>query len=85
MGFYSRLFRRVFRGIRLIWSIIIFLVGILLIIAGFLGFFLPFVPGFILIIFGLFILATEFIWAKKLLEKTKDRVNRVKDSIMKRK
>jgi len=33
-------------------------------------------PAFIVIPLGLFILTTEFVWAKKFLEKIKDKLNR---------
>lgn len=38
-------------------------------------------PAFIVIPIGLSILATEFVWAKKLLEKVKNRIKKTKDSI----
>lgn len=42
-------------------------------------------PAFIVIPIGLSILATEFVWAKKLLEKVKKRIQKTKDSILKSK
>ena len=38
-------------------------------------------PAFIVIPIGLSILATEFVWAKKLLEKVNNRIKKTKDSI----
>jgi tellurite resistance protein TerC len=42
-------------------------------------------PAFIVIPIGLSILATEFIWAKKLLEKVKKGIQKTKDSVLKSK
>jgi tellurite resistance protein TerC len=42
-------------------------------------------PAFIVIPLGLAILAGEFVWAKKLLEKVKSKVKSTKDSIYKNK
>ena len=42
-------------------------------------------PAFIVIPIGLSILATEFVWAKKLLEKVKKRIQKTKDSVFKSK
>lgn len=42
-------------------------------------------PAFIVVPIGLSILATEFVWAKKLLEKVKKRIQKTKDSILKSK
>ena len=41
-------------------------------------------PAFIVIPIGLSILATEFIWARKILDKVKDRIQRLKDSFSKK-
>jgi tellurite resistance protein TerC len=38
-------------------------------------------PAFIVIPIGLSILATEFVWARKAMDKVKDRIKRTKDSI----
>lgn len=40
-------------------------------------------PAFIVIPIGLSILATEFVWAKRLLEKVKERIKKTKDSVLK--
>ena len=42
-------------------------------------------PAFIVIPIGLSILATEFVWAKRLLEKVKERIQKTKDSVLKSK
>jgi len=38
-------------------------------------------PAFIVIPVGLGILATEFVWARRVLEKVKDKVNNIKDKL----
>ncbi len=38
-------------------------------------------PGFLVIIFGLAILGTEFVWAKKLLKRFKHHATNIKNSI----
>ena len=40
-------------------------------------------PAFIVIPIGLSILATEFVWAKRLLEKVKRGIKKTKDSVLK--
>lgn len=42
-------------------------------------------PAFIVIPIGLSILATEFVWAKRLLEKVKKGIKKTKDSVLKSK
>ena len=42
-------------------------------------------PAFIVIPLGLAILAGEFVWAKKLLERVKSKVKSTRDSILKNK
>jgi len=42
-------------------------------------------PAFIVIPIGLSILATEFVWAKKLLDKVKKGIQKTKDSVLKSK
>lgn len=41
-------------------------------------------PAFIVIPVGLSILATEFVWARKILDKVKERIQRSKDSFSKK-
>ena len=53
------------------WRSIIFAVGITVMLFGFLLIFTP-GPAILVIPVGLAILATEFIWAKKLMDKVKD-------------
>ena len=53
------------------WKTIIFIVGLIITILGIIMLFTP-GQGIITIIFGLGILATEFIWAKHLNQKLKE-------------
>lgn len=52
------------------WRIIIIVVGLTVIIAGLMMLVLP-GPGILVLIAGLAILATEFVWAARLLEHAK--------------
>ena len=52
--------------------LLVFLIGISITLLGLIAFFTP-VPAIIIIPFGLAILATEFIWAKKLLKSFKEK------------
>ncbi len=55
--------------------------GFTILAIGIAGLFLPFLQGIVTIIVGLAILATEFVWARKLYKRFKDGANVVKDSI----
>ena len=55
-------------------KLVIFLIGISVVLIGCVLFFTP-GPAIVVIPIGLAILATEFIWAKKLLKKFKDKVD----------
>jgi tellurite resistance protein TerC len=64
---------------RLIIAVIgftILLFGLLLVIPGIPG------PGIVVIILGLAILGTEFVWAKKLLKRFKNQANNFKNSFL---
>jgi hypothetical protein len=52
-------------------KIVIAVIGGTIILLGVLGWLIPVVPGFILIPIGLAVLATEFIWARRLLHRVK--------------
>lgn len=49
-------------------------VGIALVTVGLVGLVLPFLPGWLLIIAGLALLSTEYVWARRLAEGAKRRV-----------
>jgi uncharacterized protein (TIGR02611 family) len=55
-------------------KLVIFLIGISVLLIGCVLFFTP-GPAIVVIPIGLGILATEFIWAKKLLKKFKEKVD----------
>ncbi|HSL26793.1 MAG TPA: PGPGW domain-containing protein [Acidimicrobiia bacterium] len=59
----------------LIVRIVLVIAGTVLVIAGLIGLLLPVVPGWLLIIPGLAILATEFVWARRLLDTAKARAS----------
>jgi uncharacterized protein (TIGR02611 family) len=48
-------------------------VGFALVLAGLVGLALPVVPGWLLIVPGLAILATEYVWAQRILDAAKRR------------
>jgi len=56
--------------------LIVFVIGSTILIAGLLMLVLP-GPGILVIIVGLAILATEFVWAERLLIRARDRMARV--------
>ena len=68
-------------------KLVIFLIGISIVLIGCVLFFTP-GPAIIVIPIGLAILATEFIWAKKLLKKFKETTSSItqsaKDAIRKK-
>ena len=55
----------------LIIRIVLVMIGTILLIGGVIGLLLPIVPGWLLIIPGLAILGTEFVWARRLLDTAK--------------
>ena len=60
-------------------KLVIFLIGISILLIGCVLFFTP-GPAIVVIPIGLGILATEFIWAKKLLKKFKEKVDSFSES-----
>jgi uncharacterized protein (TIGR02611 family) len=67
------------RTLRQVKKLVVAVVGFTLLIAGIAMILLP-GPAFIFIPAGLAILATEFLWAKKLLQKVKEKLRRDKES-----
>ena len=57
--------------------VVIFMIGMTILLFGILLIFIP-GPAIIVIPLGLLILATEFIWAKKILDKMKQKMGRKK-------
>ena len=64
--------------------LIVFVIGSTILIAGLLMLVLP-GPGILVIIVGLAILATEFVWAERLLIRARERAARVVGKLRKRK
>jgi len=67
------------RTLRQVKKLVVAVVGFTMLIAGIAMIVLP-GPAFIFIPAGLAILATEFLWAKKLLQKAKEKLRRDKES-----
>ena len=63
------------KGIQKIKRLIVAVIGFSVLVIGIAMIVLP-EPAFIVIPLGLFILATEFVWAKRFLEKIKDKLKR---------
>lgn len=63
-------------------KIVIAVIGFTILLIGLLLIVLP-GPAFVVIPIGLGILATEFIWARKLLDKVKENLKKGKDKIFK--
>jgi uncharacterized protein (TIGR02611 family) len=58
------------------------LVGFTLLLVGAIMIFTP-GPGWLVIFLGLTLLAAEFVWAKKLMDRMKQEGNRLKDTVLK--
>jgi hypothetical protein len=56
--------------------------GSVLVLAGVAGLVLPIVPGWLLIIPGLALLATEYVWAQRLLKIAKEKAMQAKDLML---
>jgi uncharacterized protein (TIGR02611 family) len=59
--------------------------GFVLVIAGIAGLALPIVPGWLLIIPGLALLATEYVWAQRLLKIARAKATQAKDMVFRKK
>ncbi len=58
--------------------------GLVLVLAGLAGIVLPLLPGPLLILAGLAVLATEYVWAKRALEVARRRATQARDGIRRR-
>ncbi|HEY7565024.1 MAG TPA: PGPGW domain-containing protein [Acidimicrobiia bacterium] len=65
----------------LIVRIVLVLIGTILVLAGIIGALLPIVPGWVMLLPGLAILATEFVWARRLLDTAKDKAALVRAKV----
>lgn len=63
---------------KLVVKIAVTVVGSVLLIAGLIGILIPVVPGWVLILPGLAVLAGEYVWARRLLDGAKSQVERVR-------
>jgi len=63
-----------------VWKLMIAAAGLLLIAAGAIMLVLP-GPGLVVLLLGLAVLATEFKWARNLLERSKERIKSGSDRI----
>lgn len=59
--------------------------GFTLLLAGLAGLLLPIVPGWLLIIPGLALLGTEYVWAQRLLHVAKEKAMQTKDMLLRKK
>jgi len=66
------------------WRVAVTVVGITLVLAGLAGIVLPVLPGPLLIIAGLAVLATEYVWARRALDMAKRRFNQARDMARRR-
>jgi uncharacterized protein (TIGR02611 family) len=60
------------------------IVGIVVLLIGLAGLVLPVLPGWLLIFVGLGILATEYVWAQRLLRLAKEKANSAKDKVLRK-
>ena len=65
--------------------IIVTLVGLVVLAVGLIGLLLPVLPGWALIFVGLAILATEYVWAQRLLRIAKEKATAAKDTVLRKK
>jgi len=65
--------------------IIVTLVGLVVLVVGLAGLLLPVLPGWALIFVGLAILATEYVWAQRLLRIAKEKATAAKDTVLRKK
>lgn len=63
---------------KLVVKIAVTVIGSVLLIAGLVGILIPVVPGWLLILPGLAVLAGEYVWARRLLDGAKSQVERAR-------
>ena len=71
-----------FRSIEQVRRFFKILAGFTLLALGFVMFFTP-GPGWVVIFLGLTLLAAEFVWARRLMERMKQEGARLKDTVLK--
>ena len=67
----------------LLIRIVAVVAGTIMVLAGLIGLLLPVVPGWLLIFAGLAVLATEFVWARRLLDTAKAKAYNIKEKVQK--
>jgi len=67
--------------IKTVRQVAILLAGSAVILLGIAGLVLPVIPGMVVIPVGLAILATEFVWARRLLKQMKKKANDALDMV----
>jgi uncharacterized protein (TIGR02611 family) len=65
--------------------IFVTIAGLVVLLLGIAGLILPVLPGWALIFVGLGILATEYVWAQRLLKIAKEKANAAKDKVLRKK
>ena len=65
--------------------ILVTIAGILLLILGVIGAVLPVLQGWFFFLLGLAVLATEYVWAERLLKKSKERAAQAKAVVLRKK
>ncbi|MGH2627767.1 MAG: PGPGW domain-containing protein, partial [Anaerolineales bacterium] len=61
------------------------IVGFVLLLAGLAGLALPLLPGWLLLIAGLAVLGTEYMWARRMLDEAKKRAKQAAEKVRRRK
>lgn len=61
------------------------IVGFILLLGGLAGLALPILPGWLLIIAGLAVLGTEYMWARRMLDEAKKRAKQAAEKVRRRK
>lgn len=72
----------IFRTIDQVWRFFKILAGFTLLLIGVVMIFTP-GPGWLVIFLGLTLLAAEFVWARRLMDRMKQEGNRLRDSVWK--
>lgn len=65
--------------------IFVTIAGVVVLLIGLAGLLLPVLPGWALIFVGLGILATEYVWAQRLLRIAKEKATAAKDKVLRKK
>jgi len=72
----------IFRTIDQVWRFFKILAGFTLLLVGVVMIFTP-APGSLVILLGLTLLAAEFVWARRLIDRVKHGGSRLKDTVWK--